>query len=102
MTTGFEGKLYIVFEGEEIWKDFHHAFNHAIFNLSEFQERPCDLKLPDNAKLYYDAPGKKVEGVFIYKGHRIRIKPSFCNDIILTSYDSDRTILLERRKEDTT
>jgi hypothetical protein len=92
-----ERKFYVIIPGKRVVENFDEQFEAAISRMLENGEMPCDLKLPDDAKLYYSTPGRRVERVFIYKGCQIRIKPSFSDKITLTSYDSDRTIELGGR-----
>jgi len=85
-------KFTAVIRGKREVAGFHDLFTAAINDFLEKKERPCDLQVPENFKLYYDFPKMAVKVMFFYLGCKIRIKPSFSDKIILTSYDTDRTI----------
>jgi len=95
--TGPIQKFQAVICGKQEIVGFHDLFVAAINNFLEHNERPCDLQVPENFKLYYDL--MRVEALFFYLGWKIRIKQSFNDKIKLTSYDTDRTIELTMEEQ---
>jgi hypothetical protein len=78
--------------GKKMIENFHENFGTAMKEFLDSGERPCDLLVPENFKLYWCDPTKEVQRCFSYIGIHIRMKPIAGDEIYLTSYDSDRRI----------